>query len=91
FVLLIIGLVIEHHRQHPLIVTQWLVMKSTLTFMIGAFSIRILMSEQNYAVGHFLQAMGLLPEQLVGLYGMIGLGVLVGSVASILTFKQHLL
>lgn len=35
--------------------------------------------------------MGLLPEQLVGLYGMIGLGVLVGSVASILTFKQHLL
>ncbi|MFX4547526.1 MFS transporter, partial [Acinetobacter baumannii] len=66
-------------------------MKSTLTFMIGAFSIRILMSEQNYAVGHFLQAMGLLPEQLVGLYGMIGLGVLVGSVASILTFKQHLL
>ncbi len=91
FVLLVIGLVIEHHRQHPLIVTQWLVMKSTLTFMIGAFSIRILMSEQNYAVGHFLQAMGLLPEQLVGLYGMIGLGVLVGSVASILTFKQHLL
>ncbi|MFH4268229.1 MFS transporter, partial [Acinetobacter baumannii] len=75
FVLLIIRLVIEHHRQHPLIVTQWLVMKSTLTFMIGAFSIRILMSEQNYAVGHFLQAMGLLPEQLVGLYGMIGLGV----------------
>lgn len=91
FVLFVIGLVIEHHRQHPLIVTQWLVMKSTLTFMIGAFAIRILMSEQNYAVGHFLQTMGLLPEQLVGLYSMIGLGVLVGSVASILTFKQHLL
>jgi MFS family permease len=91
FVLLVIGLVIEHHRQHPLIVTHWLTMKSTLTFMIGAFSIRIMMSEQNYAVGHFLQTMGLRPEQMVGLYSMICFGVLVGTIASILTFKQHLL
>ncbi|MNS60569.1 Major Facilitator Superfamily protein [compost metagenome] len=79
--------ILEYSRRTPLIQLRWLLHPSTLMFMAGALLMRFMISEQNYGVVGLLRAMGLTPDQLQPLYGVILAGMLVGVVAGALTFS----
>ena len=87
--LLTIGLLYEHYRVNPLIMTRWLSTAAILRFIFGAFSIRVLMSEQSYAAVNFLKTMGMGPDQFVPLYIVIAAGILAGTLFSALTFSRE--
>jgi MFS family permease len=87
--LIIAGLTYEHYRVNPLIVTRWLGTSSTIRFVIGAFAIRFLMSEQSYAAVNFLKTMGMGPDQFVTFYWVIFFGILFGTIFSALTFSRE--
>lgn len=89
FSLVVLGLLYEHYRANPLIMTRWLGASSTLRFIFGAFAIRLLMSEQSYAAVNFLKAMGMGPDQFVPLYVVILVGILSGTLFSALTFSRE--
>ena len=88
-ILLVVGLTYEHFRVNPLIVTRWLGTSSTVSFIIGAFAIRFLMSEQSYAAVNFLKTMGMGPDQFVPLYVVIFLGIVSGTLFSAITFSRE--
>ena len=69
--------------------TRWLGTSSTLRFIIGAFAIRFLMSEQSYAAVSFLKTMGMGPDQFVPLYVVIFLGIVSGTLFSAITFSRE--
>lgn len=83
------GLTYEHYRANPLIITRWLGASSTVRFIIGAFAIRFLMSEQSYAAVNFLKTMGMGPDQFVTFYAVIMAGIIGGTIFSALTFSRE--
>ncbi|MBL8321346.1 MAG: MFS transporter, partial [Acinetobacter sp.] len=83
------GLAYEHYRANPLIITRWLGASSTVRFIIGAFAIRFLMSEQSYAAMNFLKTMGMGPDQFVTFYAVIMAGIIGGTIFSALTFSRE--
>ncbi|WP_223164815.1 MFS transporter [Massilia mucilaginosa] len=85
--LLTIALFIEHHRANPLIQTRWLMMGPTIRFMIGAFLIRFLTSEQTYGAVGLLRTLGMGPDQMQPLFAVILAGTICGMVASSITFS----
>lgn len=89
--LLASALVIEHHRQHPLIDTRWLLTPAFARFILATFLVRALLSEQTYGAPGLLQAIGMGSEQLTTLFTVIlvasFLGVLVGAAALITSMK----
>ncbi|MDM5177927.1 MFS transporter [Massilia sp. DJPM01] len=82
-----IALFIEHHRANPLIQTRWLMMGPTIRFMIGAFLIRFLTSEQTYGAVGLLRTLGMGPDQMQPLFAVILAGTICGMVASSVTFS----
>jgi MFS family permease len=86
-VLLGAALYIEHHRANPLIQTRWLATPSTLRFILGAFMIRFLTSEQTYGAVGMLRTLGMGPDQMQGLFAVILAGTVCGIAASALTFS----
>lgn len=86
---MLLGFAYEHHRRNPLIMTRWLGTWSIIRFIIGALCIRLLMSEQSYAVVNFLKTMGMGQDQFSGLYTVIFFGILLGSLFSALTFARE--
>ncbi|WP_436915583.1 MFS transporter [Acinetobacter gandensis] len=89
FIMIVVGLTYEHFRVNPLIVTRWLGTSSTVRFIIGAFAIRFLMSEQSYAAVNFLKTMGMGPDQFVSFYVVVLVGIVSGTVFSALTFSKE--
>lgn len=89
FILIVVGLTYEHFRVNPLIVTRWLGTSSTVRFIIGAFAIRFLMSEQSYAAVNFLKTMGMGPDQFVSFYVVVLVGIVSGTIFSALTFSKE--
>ncbi|SPL68994.1 MFS transporter [Acinetobacter stercoris] len=89
FVLIVVGLVYEHFRVNPLIMTRWLGTAPTIRFIIGALAIRFLMSEQSYAAVNFLKTVGMGPDQFVSLYVVIFLGITSGTIFSAMTFARE--
>ncbi|WP_229476763.1 MFS transporter [Massilia rubra] len=85
--LLTVALFIEHHRANPLIQTRWLMMGPTIRFMIGAFLIRFLTSEQTYGAVGLLRTLGMGPDQMQPLFAVILAGTICGMVASSITFS----
>ena len=86
--LVIFGLLYEHYRSNPLIMTRWLAASDLLTFVFGALVLRLLMSEQSYAAVNFLKTMGMGPDQFVPFYTVIFFGTILGAVFSALTFNR---
>ncbi|MCE3605799.1 MFS transporter [Massilia sp. P8910] len=86
-ILMTMALFIEHHRANPLIQTRWLMMGPTIRFMIGAFLIRFLTSEQTYGAVGLLRSLGMGPDQMQPLFAVILAGTICGMVASSLTFS----
>ncbi|MDR2061012.1 MAG: MFS transporter [Acinetobacter sp.] len=89
FCLVVLGLTYEHYRTNPLIMTRWLAAGDLLSFVVSAFALRLLMSEQSYAAVNFLKTMGMGPDQFVPLYVVIFCGTIAGSVFSALTFHRE--
>lgn len=89
FSLIVLGLTYEHYRTNPLIMTRWLAAGDLLSFVVSAFALRLLMSEQSYAAVNFLKTMGMGPDQFVPLYVVIFCGTIAGSVFSALTFHRE--
>lgn len=89
WVLICVGLCYEHFRVNPLIITRWLSTSATIRFIIGAFAIRFLMSEQSYAAVNFLKTMGMGPDQFVTFYVVIMAGIILGTLFSALTFSRE--
>ncbi|WP_353142611.1 MFS transporter [Acinetobacter pragensis] len=87
-ILITVGLTYEHYRVNPLIITRWLGTSSTVRFILGAFAIRFVMSEQSYAAVNFLKTMGMGPDQFVNFYLVIFFGILSGTIFSALTFSR---
>jgi len=85
------ALYIEHHRDNPLIQTRWLATPTMLRFIVGAFLIRFLTSEQTFGAVGFLRALGMGPDQMQPLFGVILLGTICGIGASALTFSPKTL
>lgn len=80
---------LEYSRRTPLIQLRWLTHRSTLLFIAGALLMRFLISEQNYGVVGLLRAMGMTPEQLQPLYGVIFAGMLLGVIVGAATFSPN--
>lgn len=78
--------IIEHYRRNPLLQTRWLASLPVLHFIVGAFLIRFLTTEQSYGVVNLMRTLGMGPDQLRPLFGVILAGVITGIAAAALTF-----
>ena len=57
--LIVLAVLIEHHRPNPLIQTRWLANAATLRFALGAVILRFLTAEQSVGTVGFLRAQGM--------------------------------
>lgn len=89
FSLVVLGLFYEHQRKNPLLMVRWLGTIPIIKFMIGAFCLRFLLSEQSFAAVNFLKTVGMGPDQFVGLYTVIFVGIFLGVIFSALTFSKE--
>ncbi|MGV6491191.1 MFS transporter [Stenotrophomonas rhizophila] len=78
--------VIEHYRRNPLLQTRWLASLPVLHFIVGAFLIRFLTTEQSYGVVGLMRQLGMGPDQMRPLFGVVLAGVVTGIAAASLTF-----
>lgn len=89
---LLLGFGFEHYRKNPLIMTRWLGSWGLIRFIIGGSLLRMIMSEQSFAVSNFLKLQGVMAEQLVGFYTVVFFGILSGTIASAVTFsREHMI
>ncbi|MEW5687004.1 MAG: MFS transporter [Pseudomonadota bacterium] len=90
-VLIAVAAVLEHYRTNPLIDTRWLVQPGFLRFAISILVARMLLSEQAYAAPGMLQALGMGPDQMRGLFTVVliatVIGMLVGAFSLLLSPK----
>lgn len=90
-VLILAALFVEHHRANPLLQTRWLVTPNILRFIVGAFLIRFLTSEQTFGAVGLLRTLGMGPDQMQPLFVVILAGTIAGMLASALTFSPKTL
>ena len=78
--------VLEHYRRNPLLQTRWLASLPVLHFLVGAFLLRFLTTEQSYGVVGLMRTLGMGPDQMRPLFAVILAGVVTGIAATALTF-----
>ncbi len=78
------ALMLEHNRTRPLLDIRWLTGADMLRFAVTALLIRLVMAEQNSGALGMMRVLGLLPEQMHGLYMVLLLATLAGIVCSAL-------
>ncbi|WP_174278435.1 MFS transporter [Sphingomonas bacterium] len=76
----------EEARPAPLIFHDLLYSRSTMMFMLGAFGLRFVLSEQTYAASGLLMLLGAGQDQLQGLYAVILVSLAAGAGVAALTF-----
>lgn len=79
--------VLEHYRRNPLLQTRWLASLPVLHFLVGAFLLRFLTTEQSYGVVGLMRTLGMGPDQMRPLFAVILAGVVTGIAATALTFS----
>ena len=72
------ALMVEHGRSKPLLNIRWLTGADMLRFAVTALLIRLVMAEQSSGALGMMRALGLLPEQMHGLYMVLLLATLAG-------------
>lgn len=85
-VLLAVALYIEHHRANPMLQTRWFAQGPTIRFVIGAMLLRFLTAEQTYGMVGLMRTLGMTPDQMQPLFGVILAGTVAGIALSALTF-----
>ena len=86
-VLMTTAFLFEEVRPSPLIYHDLLFSASTVRFMLGAFGLRFLLSEQTYAANGLLMMLGAGQDQLQGLYAVVLAALAMGVGVACLTFK----
>ncbi|MDV3467983.1 MFS transporter [Stenotrophomonas sp. C3(2023)] len=77
---------VEHRRRNPLLQTRWLASLPVLHFIVGAFLLRFLTTEQSYGVVGLMRNLGMGPDQMRPLFAVVLAGVVTGIATSALTF-----
>lgn len=86
-VLLTAALVVEYNRETPLINLKWMAGPDIVRLAMIIVGIRVLLSEQTYGAVGLMTQMGLGPDQLHGLFGLILLATAAGSLTSAFTMN----
>lgn len=90
-VLVTAAVLVEHNRSNPLINTRWLGSGAIIRLGIVMILLRIMLAEQNTGAVGYLQAIGMLNDQMQGLALAILAGVASGIIFSALTINpKHL-
>jgi len=77
------ALIVEHNRANPLLNTRWMGTAGVIRFAAVAAIMRILLGEQNYGSIGLLTALGLVPDQLIGLYAVVTVATIAGLALSL--------
>lgn len=85
--LIVLAVLVEHHRTNPLIQTRWLANAATLRFAVGAVILRFLTAEQSVGAVGFLRAQGMGPDQLQPLFAVALAGMLIGVLGCAASFS----
>lgn len=86
-VLLTGAILIEYNRANPLIDIKWLAGRDLVRLLLAILLVRIVLSEQTTGAVGFLQQMGLVPQQMQGLFLVILIATGAGSLISALTLN----
>jgi len=86
-VLIASALLVEHHRENPLINTRWLGTREMARLMLVAASIRVLLSEQAFGSVGLLTVLGMINDQMVILNFVIILASIAGLTTAVVTFN----
>lgn len=78
-VLMTAAILVEANRKNPLIDLRWLAGPDILRLFGAILLVRVVLAEQNTGALGFLQSMGLGPDQLRGLYGVVLLATIAGT------------
>jgi MFS family permease len=81
------AILVEHHRKNPLINTRWLGTREMARLIAVAASVRILLSEQAFGSVGFLNAVGLINDQMVTLHLIVVFASIAGLATAVLTFR----
>jgi MFS family permease len=84
-VLLAGALVVEHNRKHPMISLGWMAGPEIIRLILCILLVRVVLSEQTSGAVGFLQQMGVGPDQLRGLFVVVLVATLAGSLISAFT------
>lgn len=77
-VLIVTAAIHEHRRDNPLVDTRWVFTPAFVRFGLSILLVRILLSEQTFAAPALLLTIGMGPEQMQMLHGIVLLAVLAG-------------
>lgn len=86
-ILLTAAVVIEYNRANPLIDLKWLAGGDIVRLTLAILLVRIVLSEQTTGAVGFLQQMGLVPQQLHGLFLVMLIATAAGTLVSAFTLN----
>lgn len=84
---LTLAVIVELHRDSPLIDIRWLTSPATLHFAGAILLMRIVLAEQTVGASNFFQALGIQNEQTMPLYAIILCAILAGGVTCALLLR----
>jgi MFS family permease len=84
---LTLAVIVELHRDSPLIDIRWLTSPATLHFAGAILLLRILLAEQTVGASNFFQALGIQNEQTQSLYAVILCAILAGGLTCALLLR----
>ncbi len=86
-VLLTAAVLIEYNRTNPLIDLKWLAGRDLVRLLLAILLVRIVLSEQTTGAVGFLQQMGLVPQQMQGLFVIMLIATAAGTLVSAFTLN----
>ncbi|WP_024353780.1 MFS transporter [Brevundimonas naejangsanensis] len=86
-VLLTAAVLIEYNRTNPLIDLKWLAGRDLVRLLLAILLVRIVLSEQTTGAVGFLQQMGLVPQQMQGLFLVMLVATAAGTLVSAFTLN----
>lgn len=86
-VLLSAAVLIEYNRTNPLIDLKWLAGRDLVRLLLAILLVRIVLSEQTTGAVGFLQQMGLVPQQMQGLFVIMLIATAAGTLVSAFTLN----
>lgn len=85
--LLTAAALIEYNRTNPLIDLKWLAGRDLVRLLLAILLVRIVLSEQTTGAVGFLQQMGLVPQQMQGLFLVMLVATAAGTLVSAFTLN----
>lgn len=86
-VLLTAAVLIEYNRTNPLIDLKWLAGRDLVRLLLAILLVRIVLSEQTTGAVGFMQQMGLVPQQMQGLFVVMLIATAAGTLVSAFTLN----